>query len=220
MINNRTPTAPTQGAEVGDRDAKSRAIYHYRQARRYAGLAVEEAWQTGAALAEVRESAEHGTFLPWLDTAGIPKSTAYRWMALAEGVHSSHVGSFDSIAEALKSLPKATPNGPAPNGQPKLSRTELAMADREAQEQRVRDAEDQVRAYKQETAEAHQKTDLAESHLKVQDGYAHGKDVLTERQEAIRHLNVRVTELEQANGELIQENRGLRRLIKTLKATA
>ena len=215
MINNRTPTAPTQGADLGDRrDARSRAIYHYRQARRYAGLAVEEAWKTGAALTEVRESTEHGMWRSWLETSGIPKSTAHRWMQLAAGIQMSHVGHFSSIAEALKALPpKAKPA--APNRRtPKMTATEKALADRSAVLQRAQDAEDRALAAEQSEREAHQRTDYAEAALLVQDGYAPGRDVLTERQEAIRQLKARVSDLEQTNGTLLGENRGLRRLLK------
>ena len=56
-----------------------------------------------------------------------------------------------------------------------------------------------------------------ETELKVEAGHERGRDVLGEKQEHVRQLEVRVKELESREAELLRENRGLRRLLKQAK---
>lgn len=67
-----------------------------------AKTAIERAIEAGHVLIEAKGLIEHGGWLPFLAEAGIPKRTAQRWMALAEGrLESDTVTHLGGVKEAL-----------------------------------------------------------------------------------------------------------------------
>ena len=216
MINNRTPTAPTQGADLGDRrDARSRAIYNHRQSRRCIGDGLVFAWKAGAALEEVKASLEHGAWTPWLREAGIPERTARHYRRLFRGV--SQTGKLCRFRFRGLGAQGAPPEGEARRAEPPDPEDDR---DREGAGRPVgcapagpgrRGSGAGRRAVGKGSAPEDR---LRRSRPPGAGWIRPGRDVLTERQEAIRQLKARVSDLEQTNGTLLGENRGLRRLLK------
>ncbi len=84
-------------------DAQSRAIEHWKSANRFFRNTIKEVWECGRALCEVKKELPHGKWGEWLKSAGIPTSTAHRWMKLSEQYDEiSQIGKFNSVDQALK----------------------------------------------------------------------------------------------------------------------
>ena len=101
-------TAVTRLAAASEppEDPAERAVFFLNRANFHARRAVEDAWQCGIALNETKDSLPHGAWLPWLESEDIPKRTATRFMQLARGIKIGHLGRYDSVDAALKSVDK------------------------------------------------------------------------------------------------------------------
>ena len=80
----------------------------WSKAQGLARRSVEVAWHAGKTLAAVKAHLAHGQWLPWLEAEGIARRTANRLLLLAT-FEMGQLGPFQSVDEALKSLPKPAP---------------------------------------------------------------------------------------------------------------
>lgn len=91
------------------RDAEREALTACRNAAEAERQTVAAKWRAGTALREVREMLPHGEWMAWQRENGIARSSADRWIRLAEGyAQITHAGNFTSVRAALASLPKPT----------------------------------------------------------------------------------------------------------------
>ena len=103
--------------DPGLSEAKDRALKYWDSARQYRRKTMKEAWHCGRALCEVRGKLPHGEWREWLESVGIPKSTAYLWMRFSKNCELSKIGQFNSMNQALKALQPA-PKEPARKVEP------------------------------------------------------------------------------------------------------
>ena len=96
-------TVNTENADLSE--AQSRAIGHWESAHEYRRKTIKEAWNCGQALCEVKEKLPRGEWRKWLESVGIPKSTAYLWIRFSNNCKLSKIGQFNSVNQALKALP-------------------------------------------------------------------------------------------------------------------
>ena len=70
---------------------------------------VEEAWEVGKELVQVKKRIKYGYWVPWVETQiGLPRRTAQRLMELyTRDPKKRHVSRFESASEALRLLPPA-----------------------------------------------------------------------------------------------------------------
>ena len=68
-----------------------------------------DAWDIGRGLRTVKDLMQHGEWLPWLDSIGMARETARRFMVLAEELQITQLGEFASVDDALKALPPKRP---------------------------------------------------------------------------------------------------------------
>ena len=99
----------------------------------------------------------------------------------------------------------------------KLTPTERAQEKADAAEREMVEMRRRTTEAEAKTRDAEEAIEHLETELNVQDGNERGRDVLGEKQEHVRQLEVRVKELEGREAELLRENRGLRRLLKQCK---
>ena len=57
-------------------ELKREAVSAYRETHQLARDTVTSAWETGKLLTEIKSRLNHGEWLPWLKSAGIPQRTA------------------------------------------------------------------------------------------------------------------------------------------------
>ena len=88
-------------------DAQDRALKHWNAVKQYRTRGIEEAWECGRALCEVKRELPHGGFRKWLKSVGITKSKAHRWMRFSEHYQLSQIGTFNSVDQALKDIQSA-----------------------------------------------------------------------------------------------------------------
>ena len=101
-------TAVTRLAAASEppEEPRERAVFFWNRANFHARRAVEDAWQCGIALDEIKASLPHGAWHPWLESKDIPKRTAARFMQLTREIQIGQLGRFDSVDAALKSVDK------------------------------------------------------------------------------------------------------------------
>ena len=95
-------TAPAAQAIGSTKQLQAQAVLAFTEFRQLARRTVEQAWECGRLLTELKEVMEHGAWLPWLEANEISKSMAYRLIELYQGYETSQLGNFDSVAAALK----------------------------------------------------------------------------------------------------------------------
>ena len=96
-------SAPPVFVPPADSDAVSRVRLHWKEFNTFGRRTVEAAWHCGKALAEVKESLPHGSWLPWLESEGIERHQAARLMSFSEH-QMEQIVPFDSVDAALKAL--------------------------------------------------------------------------------------------------------------------
>ena len=123
---------------------------HWEEAQRIARISVEFAWKSGRALTEIKARKAHGSWMDFLETEGISSSTALRLMKLAR-IQIRQIGEFETIAQALKSLPPKLRKAPPEPGGP--SREEIRDIEAEAisEGERVQREEEACRPAETET---------------------------------------------------------------------
>ena len=98
-------------------EAKSRVLKHWKSARKIFGKSLEEIWLCGQALSEVRDQLlPLGGWLKWLDSEGIPRSTAYYWMKFSREVEFSKIWKYDTVDQAMKAMNPVPPKPKEPAG--------------------------------------------------------------------------------------------------------
>ena len=80
----------------------------WAEAKRLARRSVEVAWHAGKTLTAIKRHIPHGQWETWLEGEDISPRTARRLMQLAT-IQNGQIGRFESIDEALKSLPRPEP---------------------------------------------------------------------------------------------------------------
>ena len=75
---------------------------------------VEAAWRVGGDFAEVKRMLGHGQWMPWLERKGIVSRTAQLLMQLHDGHEMRKLCAFESVAAAIKALPKPERETPLP----------------------------------------------------------------------------------------------------------
>ena len=202
---------PLEFARIAD--LKCHAAKCYREACQMAHASVVAAAETGRLFLEIKNQVDHGEWLPWLESAGIPRRTASDWIKVSHAV--SQMGSaahFTSIRQALKSLP------------PKPAKAEaqipiLTTAEKELIETDKWKAE-AIRFQEQSKAdrEAREELERVAEHFKKKSnheaGYAEDRSIIAGERERTRQKEIRVGEVEDENRELKRENFGLRSLVK------
>ena len=194
-------------------DLKDHAAQCYRKACQMAHASVVAAAETGRLFLEIKNKVDHGEWLPWLESAGIPRRTASDWIKVSHAV--SQMGSaahFTSIRQALKSLPPKPAKAEAQipvltTAEKKLIETDKWKAEAiRFQEQSKADRE--AREELEKVAEHFQKRSNHEA------GYADDRSIIAGERERTRQKAIRVGELEDENRELTRENFGLRSLVR------
>ena len=71
-------------------------------------MTVELAWTAGRALTDIKSRLGHGQWLDWLETEGVSRRTASRYLSLAK-IQMGQNGPFETIDSALQSLPSKAP---------------------------------------------------------------------------------------------------------------
>ena len=175
-------TLPEKGKEI-----KSVISESYRLARR----SVLEAYYAGCLLRSVKSDLEHGNFGVWLENNGIKHDTAARFMRLAER-EISDIQKFDTIAAALKSLPKPqkaeNPDPPEVSTVETLTPAEKRLMERDALIQQAKEAEARASEAQAELEEIKQQNKHLLQGEKVAQGFDQGVDVIEEAQTEVRQL--------------------------------
>ena len=197
--------------DVSRRTPQERVVHHWGLARKHIALLAEDVWRCGAALNEVKAVLSHGDFGRWLQSVEIPDRTARHWMRFAREVQIGNVADFTSVSAALKAIPKPPPEPKAESEEPKqLTTQEKWLVERDDLVKENRQLKVELQDADNIAAEKKQLVEHYESELKVDKGFAKGRDVLEERQEEIRKLKYRVYELEEENGSLLRELKKLK----------
>jgi hypothetical protein len=93
--------------EIGLGDAALvRGLLHYRRA--------------GVRLAEARQAIPHGGWLPWLETHGIPRTTAWRYEQLA-GLDEAECSTLEHLRDALEVLADRRREAKGPPAAPEMA---------------------------------------------------------------------------------------------------
>ena len=203
-------TAPAAQAIGSTKQLQAQAVLAFTEFRQFARRTVEQAWECGRLLTELKEVMEHGAWLPWLEKNEISWNIAKRLMRLHREYQIVQVALFDSVDAALKVIPKPQkeeeesdkPRPLTAHGKWLVERDELVKENHQLKEE--------LQETTRKTDELKEAADHLESELKVDEGYARGRDVLEERQEKIRQLRHRIHDLEQENGSLLRENQALK----------
>ena len=93
------PTKDHRHPQKGLEELKREAVSAYRETHQLARDTVASAWETGKLLTEIKSRLNHGEWLPWLKSAGIPQRTASDWMRISQ---ISSAANLTSIRAALK----------------------------------------------------------------------------------------------------------------------
>ena len=93
------PTKDHRHHQEGLEELKREAVSAYRETHQLARDTVASAWETGKLLTEIKSRLNHGEWLPWLESAGIPQRTANDWMRISQ---ISSAANLTSIRAALK----------------------------------------------------------------------------------------------------------------------
>jgi len=89
------------GKRIIELDAKARSIAY--NASGQMRQALEVAYECGQWLCYARSKSSHGSWLPWLQTLGINRHTAHKYMTLASNVDSrKHLLSARNITHAME----------------------------------------------------------------------------------------------------------------------
>ena len=99
-------TSPDNDQTLVDLTAAFKA--QWADAQGLARKSVERAWDAGKTLTAIKARLPHGRWLPWLKAEGVSSSSAHRLMQLTK-IQISQIGKFQSVDEALRSLPKPAP---------------------------------------------------------------------------------------------------------------
>ena len=192
-------TAPAAQAIGSTKQLQAQAVLAFTEFRQLARRTVEQAWECGRLLTELKEVMEHGAWLPWLEENEIPRRTASHFMRLHHAYQMGKLDRFGSVDAALKALPPATPKAlPAGRGEPGLTVHEKRLVERDQLVKENRELKVELQEAGNVASEKKQLVAHLESELG--DGFARGRDVLEERQAEIRRLGQRIHELEQENG--------------------
>lgn len=202
------------------RQLEARTVLAWTEFRQLARRTVQEAWGCGRLLHDLKHTLDHGEWLPWLDDHQVPARTAQRLVRLYLAYPGGLEGEHTSIGDALRQLPKPEPKPEPPTGggpaeiEPKLSKEERWLAERDKLVRENRELKEEVQEQSSEITELRQTADHLQSELKVGDGFARGRDVVEERQAEIRRLKAVIVDLEGENKELLRENQYLKRQLK------
>ena len=200
---------------------------HAEKASNALHQALHDAWNAGAILNAARPRFAHGEWLPWLDEQNISRSTARRYMKLADQYEYRQLAKVDSINSAIRGLPKPVkepvpppdddPLPPAKQVQPEPAQPRVDPVAAEALRQQTRMAEERAAEAERQVAEQAQLIAHYEESEKVADGFQQGRSVIEEGQDEIRRLKARIAELETKNTELVWEIRKKDRIIRRLR---
>ena len=208
-------TAPAAHAIGSTKQLQAQAVQAFTEFLQLARRTVEQAWECGRLLTELKEVMEHGAWLPWLEKNKISQRTAHRLMQLHLEYQISQLGEFGSVDAALKAIPKPQKEEEPESDEPKpLTAHEKWLLERDDLVKENRELKVELQDVTRKADELKEAADHLESELKVDEGYARGRDVLEERQEKIRQLNHRIHDLQEENGSLLRENKHLKRQLK------
>ena len=149
---------------------------------------------------------EHGAWIPWLEENEIPRRTASHFMRLHREYQMGKLVPFDSVDAALKAIPKPQKEEEESDEPRPLTAHEKWLLERDELVKENRQLKVEIQDASNIAAEKQQLVEHLESELKVDEGFARGRDVLEERQEKIRQLNHRIYDLQKENRSLLNEN--------------
>ena len=210
---------------------KKEILSHVGNCRQLARRTVEEAWQAGRYLDELKSRLEHGQWGTWLKQAGINQETARRFMLIAGGHRHNQIGGFLSIDEAFKALPGPDPASsarPAPkpdtfdDASPveemppatELTPTEKRLIEEDQLKSTVALAGEQIADLERRVEEKDQVIQHYETGEKVSQGFIQGRDVIEARHEEIRQLKYSLNNCLEENASLKRELFGLKKALK------
>ncbi len=94
------------GKSLADLETEFRVTY--AEVTRLGRMTVELAWTAGRAKTDIKSRLGHGQWLDWLETEGLSRRTASKYLSLAK-IQMGTNGPFETIDSALKSLPQKVP---------------------------------------------------------------------------------------------------------------
>ena len=200
-------------------DAQDRALKHWESANRFFRNTIKEVWECGRALCEVKKELPHGKWGEWLKSAGIPTSTAHRWMKLSEQYDEiSQIGKFNSVDQALKAWQPARSKRkePAKKFEPEV---ETEGESSSVQQEEVTDGDGTLQV-PDHTESAQEIQELPDKLSETEDQRPVGEKETSELREIkdqLREAEKKNTDLRQENADLRQENTDLRQENDRLK---
>ena len=92
------------GKSLADLETEFRVSY--AEVQKLGRMTVELAWTAGRALTDIKSRLGHGQWLDWLDTEGLSRRTASKYLSLSK-IQMGTNGPFETIDSALQSLPQS-----------------------------------------------------------------------------------------------------------------
>lgn len=209
-------TAPAAQAIGSTKQLQAQAVLAFTEYGQFARRAVTKAWECGKLFTDLKEVMEHGEWIPWLEANKISRRTASHFMRLHHSYpQMGKVVAFESVDTAIKAIPRPPQPETDKTDEPKeLTAHEKWLVERDELLKENRVLKVELQESEQKAAEREQLVEHYESELKVEEGFAKGRDVLESRQDEIRRLKHRIYELEGENGSLLKENQHLKRQLK------
>ena len=212
QVQNDTTDMETNNTEnSGLSEAQDRVLRHWESANQYYSQfnkmrikTLEEVWKCGQALREVREELPHGQRGEWVESVGIPMSTAYRWMKFSK-LEFSKIPELASVNQGLKALqvPRSERKEPAKQVKPEVE-TQGEASSVQQEEATNGDSTPPL------PVEDESLQDIQELPDRLREAEKENTELRQENTE-LRQEN---TELRQENTELRQESDELKRLLK------
>lgn len=211
----RKPEVPSTGTteNAGLNEAKGRVRKNWKSARQFVGKSLEKVWLCGQALSEVRDQLlPRGEWVKWLESEGIPTSTAYYWMKFSKEVEFSKIWKFDTVDQAMKALKPAPPKRKKADGKVKPD------AETKGEASSVEKAEvsggDGTRQVLDDTESAQEIQELCEKLKKTEDRRRAAEKVTAELREKLRETEDELGVARKQIAELLQKNKQLNRQLE------